>query len=102
MWQTILSMFLGLLGQFLKEAVSEMIEKRALNKLVKKAKEHALFLMDSDLENGDRWVALKDYMATDARLAGVFIKENAADIIGKLAVAAAKKEVARRLAKGLR
>jgi cell division protein FtsB len=97
MWSKIASILLSVLGEFLAAAISRMMEKKVLNRIAKRAKYHALALAETDLENEDKWDALVGYIEEDARMLGTYVKENARNIIGELAVAAAKKELADRL-----
>jgi hypothetical protein len=97
MWSKIASILLSVLGEFLAAAIARMMEKKVLNKIARRAKYHALALADTDLENEEKWDSLVGYIEDDAKMLGTFVKDNARDIIGKLAVAAAKKELADRL-----
>lgn len=100
MWIKIASILLSVLGEFLAAAISRMMEKKVLNRIASRAKYHALALADTDLNNEDKWSQLCKLIEADARDLGTFVKENARNIIGELAVAAAKKELADRLGEG--
>ena len=97
MWAKIVTMVLGVLGEFLVQLLRRAKDKDLANVLAEKARNHAIGLMDSTVPNDEKFKYLVTFVKEDAQTLGKAVKDNFVNVIAELAVAAAKEEIAKRV-----